>query len=290
MKNILISGNNSYVGTSFIEWINLNRVNDYNIETISLKNNHWKNKELNHYDTIIHLAAIVHAPSTSRDIFYSVNRDLTIEFAKKAKREGVLHFIFFSTLSVYGVEEGEINHLTQPNPINDYGKSKLEAELELLKLEDTHFKISIIRPPMIYGPNCPGNFSRLIRVFNHSPLFLNVNNKRSMLFIDNLSAFLHQIIKHKEIGIFFPQNKDYVQTSAIFYEFKKTLNKNCLLIPFIIPKFILKKNKQFNKIFGDLIVEKRLSEFPFEYKEVGFKKSIEYSISRGTNFENKIIT
>ena len=90
-----------------------------------------------------------------------MNRDLAYETARKAEGEGVGQFIFLSSMSVYGIENGVINKDTPLNPNTAYGKSKLEAEELIKKLEDESFIIAILRPPMVYGKDCRGNYPRL---------------------------------------------------------------------------------------------------------------------------------
>ena len=106
------------------------------------------------------MAGIAHIKETKEnaELYYKVNRDLAIETAKKAKAQGVKQFVFLSTMSVYGMETGVITKETIPHPKNNYGKSKLQAEEKILSLSDEDFKVCIIRPPMVYGEGCKGNY------------------------------------------------------------------------------------------------------------------------------------
>src|SRR5699024_6867974 len=124
------------------------------------------------------------------ELYYQVNRDLTIEVAQKAKHEKVKQFIFMSSIIVYGDSKAEkvvIDRHTKPNPSNFYGQSKLEAEQRILPLDSKDFKIVIVRPPMIYGKHSKGNYPKLAKAAQKLPLFPNIDNERSMLHIDNLS-------------------------------------------------------------------------------------------------------
>ncbi|MBA4310816.1 MAG: NAD-dependent epimerase [Chlorobiaceae bacterium] len=274
MKKVLITGENSYIGLSFIEWVKNNHLKNYSVDTISLRDRTWETKDFSTYDTVIHLAAIVHSPLTPSSLYYEVNRDLTVELAKKVKEQGVKHFIFFSSLSVYGLRNGEINQFTKPLPLDDYGKSKFEAEQELTELETQTFKLSIVRPPIVYGPRCPGNFSRLLRLFYYLPILPKLNNKRSMIFIDNLSDFLHVMIQHQITGTYIPQNEKYVSTISIFREFRKSKGKITILTPLLLPSSLIKKNSILNKLFSDLTVDKNMSALPTTYQKVSFEESI----------------
>ena len=148
-------------------------------------------------------------------MYYEVNRDLSVEVAQKAKREGVGHFIFLSTMSVYGKNIGVITKKTQPTPVTHYGKSKLEAEKQLEALRDDQFLLTILRPPMVYGKNCKGNFQGIINLVQKLPIFPKVKNQRSMLYINHLSSFVKLCIDKKAGGLYFPQNREYMQTMDI---------------------------------------------------------------------------
>ena len=159
MKRILITAKHSYIGNSFAEWTN----GKYDIDFISCRTDEWKQSSFSVYDAILHVAGIAHIKESKDNIklYYEVNRDLTIELAAKAKTDGVKQFIFLSSMSVYGIESGTINKDTPTNPKNNYGISKIEAENQIKLLENDHFKITIIRPPMVYGMGCKGNYCLL---------------------------------------------------------------------------------------------------------------------------------
>ncbi|HFD1726326.1 TPA: NAD-dependent epimerase/dehydratase family protein [Enterococcus faecium] len=217
MKKILITGANSYIGTSFKKWMTQFQ-DEYQIDTLSVRGDAWREHDFSEYDTLIHLAAIVHKKNVSPEIYYHINRDLTIELAEKAKQEQVKQFIFFSTMAVYGLEEGIISSKTVPSPLTDYGKSKLEAEKSIIRLNTPKFKVLVIRPPMIYGPNAKGNYSKLSKLAQSISFFPKVENKRSMLYIDNLNAFIKLVIDSNLAGTFHPQNGELVNTSEMVAE------------------------------------------------------------------------
>src|SRR5690625_1264736 len=139
MKRILITGVNSYVGNRLAEWLD-KWPEKYDVHKISLRDGSWKEKDFSIFDSIVHVAGIAHVSTDPKmeERYYRVNRDLTIEVAKKAKNEGVQQFIFLSSIIVYGdrpTKSGVIDHDTIPNPSNFYGKSKLEAEKGIRLLE-----------------------------------------------------------------------------------------------------------------------------------------------------------
>lgn len=284
MKRILIVGSNSYIGTNFIKWIQ-QWPNQYDIESISLRSNTWKQKDFSRYDVLLHVAGIAHMKETksNADLYYKVNRDLTYEVAQKAKRDGARQFIFLSSMSVYGIEseinkEVIINLKTHTEPKTFYGKSKHEAEKQLLKLQNESFKISVIRAPMIYGSNCPGNYSKLRKLVKFIPIFPFVKNNRSMIFIDHLSEFLRLIIETQSCGIYLPQNKEFVNTKRLVELIAKHNNKNVLFSSLfgkviIIFSFNLDLIK---KLFGNLVYEKEISQYNnWNYNKFSFEETIE---------------
>ena len=192
MKKILITGKNSYIGMSFKNWLEQNYSNEYEVESISLRNNLWKDKDFSRFDVVYHTAGVVHIKENkkNRELYYKVNRDLTFEVAKKAKKEGVKQFIFLSSMSVYGLITGVIDENTPLSPNTSYGKSKFEAERLLLTLEDNNFKVAILRPPMVYGKGCKGNYPKLAKLAKVLPVFPDIQNKRSMIYIDYLNEFV----------------------------------------------------------------------------------------------------
>src|SRR5699024_7553527 len=130
MKNILITGQNSYIGNQFANWVkDDNEV--YQIDKISLRDEQWKEMSWSNYDTVLHVAGIAHNSSDAslEELYYQVNRDLTIEIAGKAKAEGVRHFVNMSSIIIFGTKNERINLNTMPAPDNFYGDSKLQAEV-----------------------------------------------------------------------------------------------------------------------------------------------------------------
>lgn len=280
MKRILITGKNSYVGNSFEKWID-NYTGEYKVDKISLRDDSWKEKDFSNYDSVLHVAGIAHVSTdpNMEELYYKVNRDLTIKVAEKAKLDGAKQFIFMSSIIVYGdgsKDKKVIDHNTKPTPSNFYGMSKLEAEKRIKPLESEDFVIAIIRPPMIYGKGSKGNYPKLAKAAQKLPLFPDMDNNRSMLHIDNLSEFLRQIINRKESGIFFPQNKEYVKTSEMVRLIAKAHGRNIRLVKLFNPilKMLRGNVGIIDKVFGNLVYDKRLSEYKFQYQHKDLKASI----------------
>ena len=209
MKSILITGKNSYIGTSLENWL-MREPDKYKVDTVDMKDGSWKEKDFSIYEVVFHVTGIAHIKETSdnQDLYYKVNRDLAYEAAQKAKQDGVEQFIFLSSMSVYGIENGVINKDTPLNPNSAYGKSKIEAEELINKLQDDAFIVATLRPPMVYGKECRGNYPRLAGLALKTPVFPKVENKRSMIYINNLSEFVKQLIDNRSGGLFFPQNAE----------------------------------------------------------------------------------
>lgn len=258
MKKILITGANSYIGTSFEKYIYENYPDGYQIDTLDMMDPNWKEYDFSGYDSIFHVAGIAHQKETrrNRNLYYKVNRDLAIEVALKAKNAKVNQFILMSSMSVYGLTQGYITKDSKACPNNAYGKSKLQADEIIYKMNSKNFHVVILRPPMIYGSGCKGNYQILRNFVLKFHIFPGIKNQRSMIYVDNLSYFVKKIIDNNFNGIFFPQNKEYVSTDEIVYLIAK--NNNIPLIIINIFNFFIKNIsiKIFQKVFGNLIYEK----------------------------------
>ena len=212
MKRILITGINSYLGKCFKRYIE--GFPGYATVSISMRDGSWRDEDFTGIDTVYHVAGLAHSDNghisaEKAQTYYSINTDMTEELARKAKAEGVHQFIFMSSAIVYGDsapvgERRRIERGTMCSPANAYGDSKLQAEYRLKKLADESFRVVILRPPMIYGPGCKGNYPVLSLFAQHLHFFPRVDNERSMLFVDNLMAFVKLMIDNDEEGTFFP--------------------------------------------------------------------------------------
>ncbi len=273
MKKILITGADSYIGTSFENYMK-QWPDKYEINTIDTRGLKASVAMFDSYDVIFHVAGIAHIKETqdNQKLYFMVNRDLTIEIAKKAKSAGVRQFVALSTMSVYGKTIGHITRETEMVPVNAYGKSKCEADCVLMEEISEHFKVAILRPPMVYGKGCKGNYQTLRKFATTMPIFPNYRNERSMIYIGNLCEFVKKVVDEEKSGLFFPQNKEYVCTSEMAKLIASINGKKQLQIkifnPFIkiLPVGVLKK------IFGNLTYEKIDTVEKF-----GFKESIELS-------------
>jgi nucleoside-diphosphate-sugar epimerase len=280
MKKILITGANSYIGTSLEKWLG-KYPQEFFVDTVGMMGDEWENKDFSEFDVVFHVAGIAHVSSDPKleSLYYKVNRDLTIEAAKKAKAEGVRQFIFMSSIIVYGDSSSSkriIDRNTVPSPSNFYGKSKLQAEKGVQPLEDENFKIVILRPPMIYGKGSKGNYPKLAKAAVKLPIFPDIDNERSMLHIDNLCEFIKLMIDNEERGLFFPQNAEYVKTSEMVRLIAEVHGKKIKMVEAFNPLLRLMGEKVglVNKVFGNLVYEKGMSEYKEGYWVRDLKESI----------------
>lgn len=281
MKRVLITGKNSYIGTSLENWLR-REPDKYKVDTVDMKDGSWKEKDFSVYDVVFHVAGIAHIKETSdnQELYYKVNRDLSYETAQKAKEDGVEQFVFLSSMSVYGIEEGVIDKSTPLNPNSAYGKSKIEAEELINKLQDDSFIVATLRPPMVYGKDCRGNYPRLVGLALKTPIFPKVDNKRSMIYIDNLSEFVKQLIDNKSGGLFFPQNAEYVNTSEMVRLIAEVHGKQIRMTKLFNPLLRLLNVSTVNKVFGDLVYDMSLSEYESDYRVCGFRESLKKTEQR----------
>ena len=185
-----------------------------------MRDDTWRDRDFYGYDGIVHAAGLVHQPRTRAEEYGRVNRDLTLAVAGKGKDEGVKQFILMSTMAVYGRESelGRINEIggdTSVRPRSLYGKSKYEAEIGALQLENEDFSVCIIRAPMVYGPGCPGNYGSLRRIALSFGLAPALENRRSAVFIGNLCEYIRLLIAGEERGLFCPRDNEDLCTASV---------------------------------------------------------------------------
>lgn len=291
MKRVLIAGANSYIGVSFENYAAEKYSDQLNIETVDMIDGSWRQKDFSSYDIVYHVAGIAHADvgnvsEETRKKYYAINTDLAIENAKKAKAEGVKQFIFMSSAIVYGDSDsyGKVKRVTastKPKPANFYGDSKWQADKGVRRLADDNYIVAVLRPPMIYGKNSKGNYSALAKIAKKLPIFPDIKNERSILYIENLCEFLCQIMIRSEGGIFWPQNSEYMRTSELVkiignvngHKIRVSKVWNWVVdIAFHIPGKI---SGLANKAFGNLSYDQTLSIYDFPYQLVTLKESIE---------------
>lgn len=256
MKKILIMGQGSYIGESFKKYLEAFG-ESYVCHVCDTVGDGWRTHPFEGYDAVYQVAGLAHLKETPelRDKYFYINCDLAVECARKAKASGVPLFVYISSVSVYGMTSGVITRETEPAPNTYYGESKLKAEGILRSMEDGSFRVAILRPPMVYGKDCKGNFVTLTKFALKSPVFPSIKNKRSMIFVDNLSEFVRRVIDRGEGGLYFPQNGDYVCTSEMVEYIAMYSGKMIRLTGLFDPIIPHVKAKVFRKVFGDLFYD-----------------------------------
>lgn len=293
-KKVLITGAGSYIGNSFCSYAAENYPM-FDIEAIDMREGQWKGKDFSSYDIVYHVAGLAHADvgkvdDATKEKYYSVNTDLAVDVCRKAKTEGVKEFIFMSSMIVYGdsAPYGKckiVDENTVPLAANFYGDSKLQADVAVRDMADDVFKVIVLRPPMIYGKGSKGNYPILAKLAKKLPVFPDVDNKRSMLHIDNLCEFLCQIMLIEDIRqnatVLIPQNAEWTNTSEMVKEIAQVSGKNIINLGIMKPAVMLggkvpgKVGQLVNKAFGNSVYAHEMSEYKgIDYQKVSLIDSI----------------
>ena len=282
MKKVLITGSTGFIARNLSSYLKDNY--GHSVTLLSVRGDDWRSVDFSEFDCVVHTAALVHKKEKDHtlDEYISINCDLAFDVAKKAKDEGVKHFVFFSSMSVYRAKQSLFNKniissQTTLEPITKYGKSKLKAEERLSELVDSNFIISFIRPPFTYGKGCDGNYKKLralILKYKFSPKF---KNKRSMIYITNLCEFVSVVINNGISGVLIPQNNEYSSTEDLAYLIAKYNNTRIISTSLLNP--LIKVASLFipslGRAFSTMYYEKELSLMDgYDYCIVPFEESI----------------
>lgn len=293
-KHVLITGADSYIGETFRAYVAEHYPDNFTIAAVDMIDSSWREMDFSSYDIIYHVAGIAHADvgnvsDETKEKYYAVNTDLAIEVAEKAKVDGVKEFIFMSSMIVYGESapygvKKVIDEHTVPSPANFYGDSKLQADVGVRELADEKFKVIVLRPPMIYGKGSKGNYPTLAKLAKKLPVFPDVDNERSMLYIENLCEFLCQIMLvdvKQNATVLIPQNAEWTKTSEMVKEIAavsggKTRNVKVLNPTVAIASKVPGKiGGLVNKAFGNSCYVHSISVCPgIEYQIVGLRESV----------------
>ena len=285
-KKILITGANSYIGGEVQNWLT---ACGHNVDVLDVKEDSWREYDFGGYDGVFNVAGIAHDISgkTPKELYFKVNYELCLEIANTAKAASVKQFVQMSSMSVFSNSKRK-KHITAdtlPNAKDKYGSSKLTADLKLEQLADDNFTVAILRPPIIFGKQSKGNFSRLEGLAVKAPFFPKIKNRRSMLYIDNLSCIVRLIIESNSGGIFYPQNSEYFNTSELTRTIAAHKGKRLRVSKLFNPPTWLAFPliKSIRKLFGNLVYDKELSShFNGAYQIVDNNTSIAKSIIETT--------
>ena len=273
MMRVLITGAGSYIGMHIAQRL----APAHDVRELDVQKP-FSAADFAGCDAVVHVAGIAHQKETAENapLYQQVNCDLAVRIAQTAKDAGVKQFVFFSSMSVYGVVTGRITADTQPAPNTYYGRSKWEAEKQLAGLASDDFRIAVLRPPMIYGRGCRGNYPRLSALAQSLPLFPQVKNERSMLYIGTLCAFVEKLLESGRGGLYFPQNREYVNTGDLVKKIAACHGKKLRLIPGFswLISAAARRVGVAGKVFGSLTYDQRMSEAFRDADEMSFDETI----------------
>ncbi len=285
MKSVLICGAGSFIGTAVASHLGAHP-SGYRVDTLDMMGTAWKTYGFAGYDAILYVAGIAHISTKKfskeqKTGYWRVNAELPVEAAEIAKKAGVKQFIFLSSMSVYG-KTGlvgapcVIGRDTPTDPKDIYGESKLAAEKGLLALGGDAFAVCVLRPPMVYGRGSRGNYPTLSKAAMRLPLFPDYDNRRSMLYVGNLCAFVKLLIDNNDRGIFWPQNSEYVKTSDLVSQIARARGRNIRLTRLFNPFVrLLSGVPAVKKVFGNLTYDQALSAYPHaNYQAASFAQSV----------------
>jgi UDP-glucose 4-epimerase len=282
MIRVLLCGKDSYIGKAIIARMS----GTFEVNELDLRNEKWRDFDFSKYDVVIHLAAIVHRSQVKDEELYSrVNTILAVDVAKTAISQGLRHFIFLSTMGVYGIDPslrggGRISIQSEYNPKNLYSISKLKAENGLINLRREYdFTLTIIRPPNVYGENCPGNYYRFMQFCAKYLIVFPLlrHNKFSMISIEHLCSEIEKTIANKVDAIICPQDvgekSNAKRISIMAKEYGRVHCQSKFLGRLLYLVFIIYPFKQISNLFGDLYYDETLSK-PIPFKEITFSSLI----------------
>jgi UDP-glucose 4-epimerase len=259
---ILVTGTSGFIGQQLLAVFK----GLYEIQSVSLRKKKVSQIDFKSIESVVHLAGMAHQmKKIDPSIYFKINRDLTVELAKRAKSKGVKQFIFISTVKVYGeYTQDTLDENSSCHPSDPYGQSKFEAEQRLLELESNDFKIAIIRPPLVYGKGAKGNLLRLIKLIKQLPIlpFKGIDNQRSMVYSKNLISLIDCLLKNQRSGIFIAGDKAPHSTTELVMLIDKHLSTNKIFIN--LPNIILNtiricKPSLFNRLFSSSVIDNTIT-------------------------------
>jgi nucleoside-diphosphate-sugar epimerase len=196
---------------------------------------------------VVHLAGRAHAFDRRGDVegrYRRINVDGTRALAERAAERGIRAMVFVSSVKAAG-ERSHGNPLRAEQasaPEDAYGRSKLAAERALFLIaERSELRVVVVRPPLVYGPGVRGNFRRLLEAVNRRvPLPLaSVRNRRSLIYVENLSAALFAATRQPGLrGTFFVADDPPISTPELILRLGQGLGSEPRLFP--VPEPILR--------------------------------------------------
>lgn len=264
--NILVTGSSGYLGQNFINHYRT----EHHFERFSLQQETLETLDLSGIEVVLHCAALVHQTETHPyETYHEINTTYPLTLAHKAQQEGVKQFLFISTIAVYNPSEPRITQETLPNPLTPYGRSKLVAEQQLLALNDEHFTVTILRIPMIYGKQAPGNIASLMRLIRKVPLlpFGGIRNQRSFIYIGNVTSVIHHAMLTRTGGTLLVADETPISTTELIRTLARGMGRPLRLMRLPLFEMLLRRLKpqMHAKLYGDLTVDSNITHVFHDY-------------------------
>lgn len=280
MKKILIYGKGSYIGEHYREGLEARGHQVDMVDSLVQKPGEFS---VAGYDVVINVVGIAHIKITPdmESLFYKINTDYAVDLCRLAKESGVHQYIYMSSMNVYGDTSECISSREQENPKNFYGKSKLLADQRIHEMEDESFKVASVRPPVVYGKGCKGNFNPLIKVAKVAFAFPKYKNTRSMIYIDHLTNFVCQLVENGDGGYFHPQNAAHTSTVDAVVAIRKALGKKTFLIPGFgwLIKVMMKCVSMADRAFADDYYALDFSKYKSDYCNLDYQTTIDRTVN-----------
>ena len=278
MTELLLTGASGFIGSN----VRAQMPDSIRVTPLSVRNDDWRNADFSKFDAVLHAAGIAHVLDGSMmgEAYHEVNCVRTLEIAEKAKKAGVGLFVFLSSIIVFGAPtpagvHAPITPQTAPNPENAYGKSKLDAENGLRAMEADSFRVAILRLPMVYGRGCKGNYTRLASLARKCPLFPAFDNRRSMLYIENLTSLIAKIVFDCPSGTYHPRDGVSRSTGEIARAICAAHGKKCVQTRLLAPAVrLMGKDGIVRRAFGDQEYASDMPDYPANYRAFDFESAI----------------
>lgn len=283
---VLLTGYSGFIGSRFLEY----NKDKYDIIPQNLRSCQISEIVWTEFDAVVHMAGKAHKmPRGEKVENYDINWTLTQDLAIAAKKNGVRHFIYLSSLKVFDDDLAFIDDTTPLNPISHYGLSKLKAEDLLREMSSSDFKVAIIRPPVVYGPGVKGNMLRLLKICETPwPLpFKSATNGRSMVYLDNLIEFINRVIDVRAEGSFFSNDLEAISTNKLVSLIRVNMNRKVKV--FRLPDLVLWglrniKPNIIKRLYDSFVVDvrntnKQLQFIPPYATEIGVKKMVDWYLN-----------
>lgn len=281
---ILVTGATGFVGTALVRLLkrqghalvlvanqNAAKTSQHHFHSLDISTRPDWRPLLIGCDVVVHLAARVHVMKESENAdqeYLKLNVEATNHLAQQALESGVKRFIYLSSLKVNGecnVYERAFTEQDTQNPVGSYAQSKYQAEQILFDLaRKSSLEVTVIRPPLVYGPNVRANFQSLLSVvYNQRPLpFAGIKNQRSYVYVENLVSLIARCLDHPKAAneCFFVSDGHDLSTPQLIAACATALGVKPKL--FYVPQSVLhwfskflRKEAFYQRLCGDLTVD-----------------------------------